>query len=195
MNFVITKVGILRNLKNNTNFLTLKEYILIAKKIISKYAEYFGKNLKQRMLSSEDAIGYVCYHLMMGDWSYDPSRMCKQTYLRLRSGLWAIRSYKRELWREFHRSNTQQLGSYDGAISKESPSDELFGTPLHRLCEKFLNNSGLTNNEKAYIDLYFLKGMKLQEIVEIKGTSVQNIQQAISRGVNKMKLTNQAEYI
>jgi len=52
-------------------FDSMQEYIVLAKKCISKFANSISNGLATKMLRDEDAISGVASSIMMADWRWD----------------------------------------------------------------------------------------------------------------------------
>ena len=52
-------------------FDSLDQYMLLAKKSISKFSNQFYNGLSSKMLKDEDAIASVANAIMMADWRWD----------------------------------------------------------------------------------------------------------------------------
>ena len=80
-------------------FEDLNTYILLAKKVISKFAPNFYSSLRNELLNNEDAISDIASALMTADWKWDKNRTgfngkSKTRYsYRNQCGLWAIKTY------------------------------------------------------------------------------------------------------
>ena len=59
-------------------FASLKEYLLLAQKTISKFSRQFYKGLGVKMLKDEEAISSVANSMMMADWRWDNDYENKQ---------------------------------------------------------------------------------------------------------------------
>ena len=59
-------------------FLTLEEYLTIAKRMIMKFAPKFYSSLAQKMLKDDDAISQVAYAIMRADETWNPDYRSKK---------------------------------------------------------------------------------------------------------------------
>ncbi len=194
-------------------FLPLKEYIHISKKIISFYCKG-KKSLAKALLSSDDAISSVTEQLIMGDWRWKPEyvkkiyddsgniletkvfKISRRSY-RHKCGVWAIKSYldhnrtikknKRlpSLDFEFLPNSNEPTTLYDVIEDNVVEVDD----SVKKKVTFLLNNSKLSEAQKKTVQLYFLEGLTLEEVGVKLGITKQGAQQNVQRALSNMRLT------
>lgn len=193
--------------KDHTNieFDSLNNYILLAKKAISKFGNQFYNGLSAKMLKDEDAIANIANAIMMADWRWDDnyvnSKGTKKTKYSYRNqcALWAIQTYITKS-HKFTKSKTKDtisldfhLGTDDGATMEsltedykaESPLDILINmeqqADLSNLIENILSLDCISARQKDYIRLYYFDGYTFEKI----GQKYNITREAVRQGLNK----------
>jgi RNA polymerase sigma factor (sigma-70 family) len=201
-------------LAQTQEFLSMEEYLKIAKKTITYYCKK-NKELTHNLLTSEDAISFIAEQLMMGDWRYKPVyekkvfdgegnllridtlNISRWSY-RNKCAVWAIKNY-------IEKSNNKknlQLQSLD--IQKDSETVNLYdlveddkSLPVYKIFDEtvkkkihyLLNNSKLSDPQKQCVTMYFLEDLTLEEVGVKLGITKQGVQQNVERALNNMRLT------
>lgn len=197
---------------NSLNFSDLSEYILLAKKSISKFANRFYHGLSTQMLKNEDAISSIAYAIMMADWRYDENygdnedqRKTKYSY-RNQCALWAIKTY---LTKSNKKTKKNKNSVYSLNYTKEDSidtynyiADEKTKTPyedmvanedyeiINDTINDLLNTDGVSKKQNEYIRLYYLDGYTYQQIGDMYGLTKEAIRQSIIRAINTIKEKN-----
>jgi RNA polymerase sigma factor (sigma-70 family) len=187
---------------------TLKDYLLIAKKTISKFAPKFYVGLAKEMLKSEDAVSQVATAIMEADWKWNPNYRSKNNTVRSKrayrnqKAIWAIQAY----------ISQKKKKKYTMSLSYETTVDDGKSTLLSGLLEdkKSLNpasviaeidnkeyvktlisdllNAGiLTDRQKDYISSYYLENKTMQEVGNQFGVTREAVRQGINNGINTLK--------
>lgn len=183
---------------------SFEEYLTIAKKTIRTFANRFRPGLANEMLNSEDAISNVATAIMMADWRWSPEYRSddgkvrsKRSY-RNQCAIWAIQAYVGR------RVNEKKMVSLDMQVTQSDnggemllrdviPSGEkrpdtlLIEQEDHTMLQKLITSSVLTDQQKDYINRYYLENMTLQQIADDAGSSREAVRQTIERGMNKIK--------
>jgi RNA polymerase sigma factor (sigma-70 family) len=188
-------------------FDSLDSYIGLAKKTISKFAPKFYNGLSSEMLKSEEAISDVATALMYADWRFDSNREgktgLKKTLYSYRNqcAIWAIKTY---MTNKYKKKDNLSLDHINGDMNDnqclnsmiEDPSNK---SPLETLIDKesaenlsqtigdLLNNSILTDKQRAQIKMYYFDDKTLSEIGKEFGVSREAIRQSIKRGLDIIK--------
>lgn len=189
-----------------STFVSLKEYLLIAQKLIAKLAP---PTIKTKMLRDEDAISHVAHAIMMADWKWNPDykspsgRVKTKKSYRVARAIWAMSEY---IEKYHNRKFTLSL-SYDYGKSSSNKDVPLSGlledikssNPMD-ICEKkdealstsvlvssLLASHHLTPRQSSYISEYFLKDKTLQEVGDIHGVTREAVRQGINKGLSKLQ--------
>lgn len=198
--------------KESQEFLSMEEYLTIAKKVIGYYCKR-DRSLVKELISSEDAISFVAESLMMGDWRYKPVykkktigpngpiieeiNVTRRGY-RNKCAIWAIKKY-------INKGKKASLNalSLDFVIENSSGDtcklqdliedkravviDEKDDVNKNKI-KYLLNNSLLTDNQKQSVTLYFLGGLTLEEVGVKLGMTKQGVQQNLQAALDSMRL-------
>lgn len=186
----------------NTEFLPLYDYILMAKKIISKLSSQYNKKL----LNNDDVISYVANAIMMADWRWDNEYKSKEgrkkdlySY-RNQCAIWAIKTLVSK------KNKKQKVYSLDDVISSSDDrnnfdfiSDDKCQDPCDLLLDKekndtihndinmLLETNILTDKQKKYIELYYFKGLTLEKIGKQFGVTREAVRQNINKSIIKLR--------
>lgn len=178
---------------------SLVTYILLAKKMISKFAPKFYKTLAFEMLSNEDAISDVASAIMTADWKFDNERVGKITgqqktkySYRNQCAIWAIQTYVSSKYKK-HNKNI----SYDASVCLDSDNNS--NNPLDLLIQKesdtlkteyinqILDSELLTEKQKNQIKMYYYDDMTLSQIGRIYGVTREAVRQNLLKGIKQIK--------
>lgn len=187
---------------DNKEFLPLYDYILMAKKIISKLSSQYNKKL----LNTDDVISYVANAIMMADWRWDNEYKSKEgrkkdlySY-RNQCAIWAIKTLvsKKKKKKKIY-SLDETISSFDDRNNFDFLEDEKHKDPCDALCDKETNNSLcddikvllesdlLSDKQKQYIDLYYFKGLTLEKIGNKFGVTREAVRQNINKTIAKLR--------
>lgn len=193
-------------------FLTLKEYLLLAKKAISKFANTFYDSLAKKMLKDEDALSLVANAIMMADWRWDENYKNKQgtkktkySY-RNQCAIWAIQTY---ISKEYKKNRKfDKVYSIDSAIENNDdlvPSqliqDNNIKTPINividneendntkQLVDSILSLECITDRQKDYIRLYYLESQTFDSIGKKYGITREAVRQGLNKAIEKIRST------
>jgi RNA polymerase sigma factor (sigma-70 family) len=186
---------------------TLANYLLMAKKMITKFAPKYYSTLAQEMLHDEGAIADVAHSIMMADWKWNPLYRSKKNTVRTK------RSYRnqRAIWAIKDYISKRKCNGYVFSLSYENPrSDD--PTPLsgllqdkkaynpstlaenadeveysQKLIETLLKCEVITNKQKEYIVSYYLDSQTLQEVGTKYGVSREAVRQGINHGLDTFR--------
>jgi len=192
-------------------FDSLSEYILLAKKSISKFANKFYNGLSTKMLKDEDAISSVANAIMMADWRFNENRegqqgikKTKYSY-RNQCAIWAIQSYITKK----HKNNTKTAhhvysldymldSSEDNSLhdciqdhKAQSPdeicskkeSDEKFIS----IVDDLMNCESLTPKQKDYIRLYYFEDHTFEQIGNKYGVTREAVRQSVNKALSLLQ--------
>ena len=189
-------------------FDSLDNYLLLAKKSISKFANSFFGGLSKKMLNDEDAIASVANAIMMADWRWDENYSNKQgtkktkySY-RNQCALWAIQTYVTKMYKKPKKINKvysldYDLDTNDSLSVHECLQDDKYLTPdeqietleqkenLSELISNILTIDCLSDRQKDYIKLYYFENYTFDKIGKKYGIT----REAVRQGLNKAILT------
>lgn len=187
-------------------FDTMSTYILLAKKVISKFAPNFYTSLRNELLKNEDAIADIATSIMYADWKWDSSRVgfngkTKSRYsYRNQCGLWAIKTYLSNKYKKknqhFSLENMDQ--EYDtnfienvidhrsadpGDIVTEKEDSE----SITSLVKDLLHSPIISDKQRDQIYQYYFQNKTLSQIGAEYGVTREAIRQNIQKGINRIK--------
>lgn len=186
-------------------FENLDTYILLAKKVISKFAPTFYSGLRKELLSNDDAISDIANAIMIADWKWDKNRKghngqskTKYSY-RNQCGLWAIQTYITTKYRK--KNNHYSLDHHDNNDtsyiknivdkSSENPAniiEERENTQIiNQTVYQLINSDILSEKQKKQIYKYYFENKTLLEIGKEYGVTREAIRQNIQKGIAKIK--------
>lgn len=184
---------------SNIKFDSLDDYLLLAKKCISK----FGNGLSKKMLKDEDAISYVANSIMMADWRWDENYSNKQgtkktkySY-RNQCAIWAIQTYATKVYKKPKKIN--KVYSMDHLQDDESlsvhelledtttvdPQDHMCNTEqkedLSKLINELITLDCLTPRQQDYLRLYYFKNYTFDKIGKKYGVTREAVRQGLKK--------------
>lgn len=182
-------------------FETMNTYLMLAKKVISKFGPQFYSGLAKEMLSNEEALSDVAAAIINADWKYDPEKPTssgqKKTLYSYRNqcGLWAIKTYitnkykkSKKVSLDFSIDDNSTLVStlvdhknLSPAIIAETKEIE---DNLKADIDELLNISPITDKQREQISLYYLQGFTLSQIGKKFSISREAVRQNIKRALN-----------
>ncbi len=189
---------------SSVQFDSLAEYILLAKKSISKFANKFYNGLATKMLKDEDAVSSVANAIMMADWRYDENyenemggKKTKYSY-RNQCALWAIQTYVTKNYKKSKRVKNQVLSldyadqdddhsacSYVEDSKAKDPQQILIDKEknenISELIEQLLNLDCISERQRAYIKLYYFEDHTFEQI----GKKFNLTREAVRQSMNK----------
>lgn len=182
-------------------FETMNTYLMLAKKVISKFGPQFYPGLAKEMLNNEEALSDVAAALMNADWKYDPEKPTlsgqKKTLYSYRNqcGLWAIKTYitnkykkSKKVSLDFSIDDNSALVSTIIDHKNQSPAiiveNQECEDNLRRDISKLLQISPITSRQKDQISLYYLEGLTLSQIGKKYNISREAVRQNIKRAIN-----------
>ena len=200
---MITKENIASTHKRTYD--SLSQYLLLAKKTISKFGPKFYNGLSAEMLKNPDAVSDVATALMYADWKFDPERVGnggqKKTLYSYRNqcALWAIKTYVSGKYKKQKNMSLDFDIDSDSQKFKASIRDEKSKDPLDILIEQesledltvsveaLLDNKLLSEKQKKQIKMYYFDDKTLSEIGKIFGVSREAVRQNIKRALDIVK--------
>ena len=187
-------------------FENLDTYILLAKKIISKFAPGFHSGLQKELLSNEDAISDIASALMTADWKWDKNRTgfegkSKTRYsYRNQCGLWAIQTYvsnkykKKNIKLSIDNISSDDMKTYSNNIKDNSachPLDIAINKEekenLKILIGSLLNSAILSEKQRKQIYKYYFEEKTLLQIGIEYGVTREAVRQNIQKGIKKIQ--------
>lgn len=192
-------------------FDSLQEYILLAKKSISKFANQFYQGLSAKMLTDEDAISSVANAIMMADWRWDENyqnekgtKKTKYSY-RNQCALWAIQTYitkdhkkdkkfKKKAYSLDHIvEDDNELSIHNLTHDDKSLSPETIlinqenKQELSQLIDSLLNIDCLTTRQKDYIRLYYFESYTFEKIGKKYGITREAVRQGLNKALSMIR--------
>lgn len=188
-------------------FASLKEYLLLAQKTISKFSRQFYKGLGVKMLKDEEAISSVANSMMMADWRWDKDYENKQgtkknkySY-RNQCALWAIQTYLSKDYK-MNQTQTKTFSLDQDSTSQETiniheltadlkvccPEEYLIqqeeAEALKKTIEELLSLDCLTPRQKDYIRLYYFEGQTFKKISEKYNITREAVRQGLNKAIS-----------
>lgn len=187
-------------------FDTMSNYILLAKKIISKFAPNFYASLRNELLKNEDAIADIATAIMYADWKWDSNRTgfngktkSKYSY-RNQCGLWAIKTYLTNKYKKKNQSLSLETMDqmYDSNFVENvvdfrspNPMEEVAENEdkecVSELIKDLLNSPIISQKQKEHIEQYYFNNKTLSEIGKEYGVTREAIRQSIQKGLNSIR--------
>ena len=189
-------------------FETLDTYMLLAKKIISKFSASFYSALRAEILSNEEAVAEIAEALMIADWRWDANRKghegkSKTRYsYRNQCGIWAIKTYISNKYKKKNKhisinsivDDAKDSTNYVNNIPEnqannpfqivaEQEEKDLINEYIH----KILNSGILTEKQKDQITEYYFNNKTLLEIGKSYGVTREAIRQNIQKGLSRIR--------
>ena len=201
------------------NFSDLSEYLLMAKKSISSFANRFYHGLAPQMLHDEDAVSNIAYAIMLADWRYDENYKGKRDLQKTRysyrnqCALWAIQTY---VTKTSKKKNKNKIFSLDYTTEEDQKKnnaykyilDEKAINPAEELVQQeeqvvlsekinhLLDTDGVSETQKEYIRLYYMENYTYAQIGEKFSLTREAIRQSIIKAMNTIKSkNNEADYV
>ncbi len=177
---------------------TLANYTKEAMCLIGRFGQSW-------MLNSEDIITNVANAIMRAEWDFDPDRGVKRSTLRITYARYQIITEFRELakWNkrpphfsiEAERVNDEgrsfrsDIGHVEDYREPYDPDVEI--KEQHEVTKKavakMLKSKCLTNKQRRYLKLHYLKGKSVVQMADKFQCSKQAVSQVVNGGLNKLK--------
>lgn len=184
---------------SKVEFLSLEEYLTMARKIISK----MSCGPYKTYLNTDDVVSYVANALMMADWRWDEnysSKLGRKKNLysyRNQCAIWAIQTLITK-----HKKSNKDIRFYslddtindtDSRNNLDFIEDKSVDSPLSileksesdsdikELINSLLDSNILSDRNKQYIQMYFFEGLTLEKI----GKQFNITREAVRQGINK----------
>ena len=186
-------------------FEDLDTYVLLAKKVISKFAPNFYSGLAKELLNNEDAISDIASSLMTADWKWDKNRTgfngkSKTRYsYRNQCGLWAIKTYVSNKYKKKRKLSIDNISSDDMKTYASNIPDDSVCDPaelailkeekanLKKAIGSLLNSQLLSEKQRNQIYKYYFEKKTLLQIGKEYGVTREAIRQNIQKGLNKIR--------
>lgn len=191
---------------DNKQFESLNTYIILAKKMVSKFAPTFYNGLQKELLSNEDAISDIASALMTADWKWDKNRtgfngQSKTRYsYRNQCGIWAIKTYISNKYKKKNKKlsidniSNEDMKSFASNIKDlsmcnpaEIVSNQEEKTILSKTIESLLQSPVLSEKQRQQIYKYYFEDKTLIEIGNEYGVTREAVRQNIQKGIKKIK--------
>lgn len=188
----------------------LKDYLTMAKKTISKFANKIYSGLASKMLKDEDAIAGVANAIMMADWRWDENyqnekgtKKTKYSY-RNQCALWAIQTYATKngkrpknvnkvfsLNHDLDNDETSDMYHFTEDKSSPCPEDILSENENHNVLSSLIDNllslECLSDRQKDYIKLYYFEGYTFDKIGKKYGITREAVRQGLNKALNMIR--------
>lgn len=192
---------------SSIEFDSLSNYILLAKKSISKFANNFYSGLAVKMLKDEDAISNVAHAIMMADWRYDEThtnkdgeKKTKYSY-RNQCALWAIqthitKSYRKKTKKSFYSldyTDNEDSVSYGANLDSKIKDpqkilmDEEKSSDITSLINSLLDIDCLSDKQKQYIKLYYFENHTYEQIGNKYGLTREAVRQSMNKALKLIR--------
>jgi predicted DNA-binding protein YlxM (UPF0122 family) len=168
-------------------YLSLKEYRTIAKKLLSaSFPKVAG-----HIMSDDDKLGEIVYALAMADKEFD-GRGSLYGYRKQRVS-WAISSIynKRPDDYSLNFNITDTIELCDTIPDKAGFDMTDYIDRMENLRDRLTNSKVLTEKEKTCIGQYFTENIELTKIASNLDIHVEAVKMSIRRGLSKMGLYNE----
>ena len=197
--------------KDHTNleFDSLKSYITLAKKAISKFGNTIYHGLSKKMLQDEDAISLVANSIMMADWRWDENyinekgtKKGKYSY-RNQCAIWAIKTYISKKYKrskyidtiyslDFIVNEEDGSDSYNYINSKEKSPDIIAQQKeddinLQNIIDNLFSIECLSDRQKDYIKLYYLESYTFEKIGQKYGITREAVRQGLNKAIEMIR--------
>ena len=193
------------------NFDSLDNYMLLAKKSISKFANQIYSGLATKMLKDEDAIASVSNAIMMADWRWDENyqndKGTKKTRYSYRNqcALWAIQTYVSKNYKKnkkfknkiysldyiVENNDDSSVHSFTEDNKSLSPEEILIKKEdkeeLSHLLDSLLNLNCLSARQKDYIKLYYFESYTFEKIGQKYGITREAVRQGLNKAISLIK--------
>lgn len=193
-------------------FDTLANYVKMAKKAISKFANKVYSGLSSKMLKDEDAISSIANAMMMADWRWDKDytskdnqnngKKTKYSY-RNQCAIWAIKSYvsknqqskfSKKIYSLNHDMDVNDPSDYYHNIEDKqsiSPEDIVCNNEdkekLSNLINSLLSLDCLSNRQRDYIKLYYFENYTFDKIGKKYGITREAVRQGLGKAIQLIK--------
>ena len=157
------------------------------------------------MLKNDDVIANVVNAIIRAEWDFDPSRGVKRSTLRITYARYQIITEFRELakWsnRPTHFSIEAERVNKEGRSFKSdishvadyrephvpTPEDRESTDEQKKFVKQILKCKSLTNKQRRYLKLRYLKGKSVNQMADKFKCSKQAVHQVVSGGLNKLR--------
>jgi RNA polymerase sigma factor (sigma-70 family) len=194
---------------DNESFDNLEDYLILAKKSISKFANSTYSGLAKKMLKDEDAISAVANAIMMADWRWDENytnqkgtKKTKYSY-RNQCAIWAIQTYAttnakhhkkiKDVYSLDYTNENLDIGGMHNCIysTTDTPEEILIDREKQNTIQEFIdyimNLESLTARQKDYINLYYLEGFTFEKIGNKYGITREAVRQGLNKAIDSIK--------
>jgi RNA polymerase sigma factor (sigma-70 family) len=193
-----------KDLEQQNRFLSLKEYEILAKKMLKKHIKKYDNILSiKKLLASEEIISEIMNALMKADWSWDAAKS-KQSYYRSQHCKWAILDIVDRMINEpktmvndtdisYGCGHEDDTGIVDmlavtasGYMSQEQYEQEEENQHNIKKLQDLIPKV-LTKTQQKCVKLYFFDGIPVSRIAPQLGITPQRVYQIIEKSTNTLK--------
>lgn len=191
-------------------FDSLEQYLLLAKKSISKFANRIFAGLSKKMLNDEDAVSSIANAIMMADWRWDQdyqnqkgTKKTKYSY-RNQCAIWAIQTYATKMYKKPKKINKvysldHEVDNFDNLSIHDCLQDNNSNAPddiminkeqkenLSDLVDKLLSINCLSDRQKDYIRLYYFENHTFDKIGKKYGITREAVRQGLNKAIDLIR--------
>jgi RNA polymerase sigma factor (sigma-70 family) len=192
-----------KDLEKQNRFLSMKEYEVLAKKMLKKHIRKYDNILSiKKLIASEEIISEIMNALMKADWSWDETKS-KQSYYRSQHCKWAILDIVDRIINEpknLINDTDVSSNSHENEYSVISMlADDSSGYMTQEQFEEdeekehnikkvqSLIPKVLTKTQQKCVKLYFFDGLPVAKIAPQLGITPQRVYQIIEKSTKTLK--------
>jgi len=163
-------------------FLSMNDYLLSAKKAFNRYGNVSNPD--------DDGITDVATAMMMADHKYDVEKypdVSRDGYRMIRARFFVLKWINKRKKESRVLSLDKQLATESTMGSLIDSGENFVNKMINEDLVSYTKECELTSFQRHYIDEYYLKGLTYQEIADRNGTTKQNIEKHVKKGIVKLK--------
>jgi len=171
---------------NDIPFVSMDDYLLITRKLISTIAPTIKSGLAGEILRSEDAISNIATSVMLADWKWN-GKGTRRGY-RSQCAYWAILRYVTRATTDNHTLSIDWEYNNDSADIFCGTTDRNLQNIAARDEVRYLLSLDVLNQrQRLYLTNYYLDGMTLAEVGSKYNISREAVRQVVERALNKLR--------
>jgi RNA polymerase sigma factor (sigma-70 family) len=179
---------------DNNNFGSTNDYLLLAKRSISKFAPRFlMSDIVRRMLASDDVVSNIATDIMLAEWRCDDSIGNRECF-RIQCAIFSILKYIRRIKSDKNGKNvsfnmdteTVLINEHNSVLLNENSPEYITikKEEKNQLYSILANN--LSDIESECIILYYINNLNCAEIGRMKHKTREGVRQIIKRAMKKL---------
>ena len=170
----------------NAKFLSMDEYLTIAKKEITYYCKRYKPGYLGRLLQDDEAISTVAYANMLADWRYIPNEESSQKTFRMSYAINTIKGIILRLSQNKHKTESLD-GLVDVLISRVDSPDMAIIKEEEDVALSQKHLSKLSARAAEIVRRHFIENESQSSISADMGVSRQRINQIIERSLCQLR--------